>query len=189
MWTVEAKPGALKADGTPYTPMDLREIQDWIVKPQLRTVPGVTEINTIGGHVREYQVAPWPDRLVARGLGLADLVQALERNNANVGAGYIERRGEQVRRRGHLRGRVMVLGEVQRVEPGLVRRLHLLVAALDGVHPALALEQPHGQRPVGDARGAAVIHDGGEDLDLHRVPFLTTSSCERTELRNHSAAL
>ena len=96
MWTVEAKPGALKADGTPYTPMDLREIQDWIVKPQLRTVPGVTEINTIGGHVREYQVAPWPDRLAARGLGLADLVQALERNNANVGAGYIERRGEQV---------------------------------------------------------------------------------------------
>ena len=96
MWTVEAKPGALKADGTPYTPMDLREIQDWIVKPQLRTVPGVTEINTIGGHVREYQVAPWPDRLAARGIALADLVQALERNNANVGAGYIERRGEQV---------------------------------------------------------------------------------------------
>ncbi|MFG6489308.1 efflux RND transporter permease subunit [Roseateles sp. BYS78W] len=96
MWTVEAKAGALKADGTPYTPMDLREIQDWIVKPQLRTVPGVTEINTIGGHVREYQVAPWPDRLLARGLGLADLVQALERNNANIGAGYIERRGEQV---------------------------------------------------------------------------------------------
>lgn len=96
MWTVEAKPGALKADGTPYTPTDLREIQDWIVKPQLRTVPGVTEINTIGGFAREYQVAPWPDRLAARGLTLADLVQALERNNANVGAGYIERRGEQV---------------------------------------------------------------------------------------------
>ncbi|RZJ10607.1 MAG: CusA/CzcA family heavy metal efflux RND transporter, partial [Rubrivivax sp.] len=96
MWTVEAKPGALKADGTPYTPTDLREIQDWIVKPQLRTVPGVTEINTIGGFEREYQVAPWPDRLAARGLTLADVVQALERNNANVGAGYIERRGEQV---------------------------------------------------------------------------------------------
>jgi len=96
MWTVEAKEGALKADGTPYTPTDLREIQDWIVKPQLRTVPGVTEINTIGGFAREYQVAPWPDRLAARGLTLADVVQALERNNANVGAGYIERRGEQV---------------------------------------------------------------------------------------------
>ncbi|MCA0177156.1 MAG: CusA/CzcA family heavy metal efflux RND transporter [Proteobacteria bacterium] len=95
MWTVETKEGALKPDGTPYNPTDLREIQDWIIKPQLRNVPGVTEINTIGGYAKEYQVAPYPDRLVAHGLGLADLVQALERNNANVGAGYIERRGEQ----------------------------------------------------------------------------------------------
>ncbi len=95
MWTVEAKEGALKPDGTPYTPTDLREIQDWIIKPQLRTVAGVTEINTIGGYAKEYQVAPWPEQLVAHGLSLAELVQALERNNGNVGAGYIERRGEQ----------------------------------------------------------------------------------------------
>jgi len=95
MWTVEAKPGALKADGSPYTPMDLREIQDWIIKPQLRNVPGVTEINTIGGYAKEYQVAPFPEKLVAYGLTLKDIVEALERNNGNVGAGYIERRGEQ----------------------------------------------------------------------------------------------
>ena len=95
MWTVEAEPGALKPDGRVYTPMDLREIQDWIIKPQLRTVPGVTEINTIGGFAKEFQVAPLPDRLVARGLTISDIVTALERNNANVGAGYIERRGEQ----------------------------------------------------------------------------------------------
>ena len=95
MWTVEAEEGAMKPDGTPYTPMDLREVQDWIVKPQLRNVPGVTEINTIGGYAKEFQVAPWPDRLVAHKLALSDLVAALERNNANVGAGYIERRGEQ----------------------------------------------------------------------------------------------
>jgi len=95
MWTVETKEGALKPDGTPYTPTDLREIQDWIIKPQLRTVPGVTEINTIGGYAKEYQVAPSPEKLVSHGLTLQDLVQALERNNGNVGAGYIERRGEQ----------------------------------------------------------------------------------------------
>ena len=95
MWTVEAGEGARKPDGRPYTPTDLREIQDWIIKPQLRTVPGVTEINTIGGHAKEYQVAPSPDKLVAHGLSLAELVRALERNNGNVGAGYIERRGEQ----------------------------------------------------------------------------------------------
>ncbi|MBU2410936.1 MAG: CusA/CzcA family heavy metal efflux RND transporter, partial [Gammaproteobacteria bacterium] len=95
MWTVESEPGARKPDGSVYTPMDLREIQDWVIKPQLRTVPGVTEINTIGGYAKEFQVAPLPDRLVAHGLAISDLVTALERNNANVGAGYIERRGEQ----------------------------------------------------------------------------------------------
>ncbi|MFN3860031.1 MAG: CusA/CzcA family heavy metal efflux RND transporter [Roseateles sp.] len=95
LWTVEAKPGAKKPDGTPYTATDLREIQDWIIKPQLRNVPGVTEINSIGGFEKEYQVSPHPERLSAYGLTLADIVAALERNNANVGAGYIERRGEQ----------------------------------------------------------------------------------------------
>jgi cobalt-zinc-cadmium resistance protein CzcA len=95
MWTVEAKEGALKADGTPYTAMDLREIQDWIIKPQLRNVAGVAEINTIGGYAKEFQVAPHPDKLVARGLALQDLINALERNNSNVGAGYIEKFGEQ----------------------------------------------------------------------------------------------
>ncbi|RSZ60835.1 CusA/CzcA family heavy metal efflux RND transporter [Massilia atriviolacea] len=95
MWTVEAKPGALKTDGTPYDSTDLRQIQDWIVKPQLRNVPGVTDINTIGGYARELHVAPNPGQMVAHGLALSDIVEALERNNSNVGAGYIERGGEQ----------------------------------------------------------------------------------------------
>ena len=95
MWTVEAEEGALKADGTPYSPMDLREVQDWIIKPQLRNVPGVNDINTVGGFVKQYQVAPQTDRLIARGLSLHDLVKALENNNANIGAGYIEKSGEQ----------------------------------------------------------------------------------------------
>lgn len=96
LWTVEAEDGALKDDGTPYTPTDLRVIQDWIIKPQLRNVPGVAEINTIGGFAKEYQIAPDPKRLAAYNLTLNDLVIALERNNANVGAGYIERSGEQL---------------------------------------------------------------------------------------------
>ncbi|MGU9859969.1 CusA/CzcA family heavy metal efflux RND transporter [Pseudomonas sp. LF245] len=96
LWTVEAEDGALKDDGTAYTPTDLRVIQDWIIKPQLRNVPGVAEINTIGGFAKEYQIAPDPKRLAAYNLTLNDLVTALERNNANVGAGYIERSGEQL---------------------------------------------------------------------------------------------
>lgn len=96
LWTVEAEEGARKEDGTPYTPTDLRVIQDWIIKPQLRNVQGVAEINTIGGFAKEYQIAPDPKRLAAYRLTLNDLVTALERNNANVGAGYIERSGEQL---------------------------------------------------------------------------------------------
>lgn len=96
LWTVEAVDGALKEDGTPYTPTDLRVIQDWIIKPQLRNVPGVAEINTIGGYARQYQIAPDPKKMAAYKLTLNDLVTALERNNANVGAGYIERAGEQL---------------------------------------------------------------------------------------------
>ncbi|WP_295176210.1 CusA/CzcA family heavy metal efflux RND transporter, partial [Variovorax sp. SCN 67-20] len=95
LWTVEAEEGARKADGKPYSSTDLREIQDWIIKPQLRNVAGVTEINSIGGYAKEFQISPDPAKLLAHGLTMTDLVTALERNNANVGAGYIEKRGEQ----------------------------------------------------------------------------------------------
>ncbi|MDT8999707.1 CusA/CzcA family heavy metal efflux RND transporter [Paucibacter sp. APW11] len=95
LWTVEAEPNAKKADGSPYTSTDLREIQDWVIKPQLRLVPGVTDINSIGGFEKQYVVAPNLERLSAFGLSLADVVNALEKNNASQGAGYIERQGEQ----------------------------------------------------------------------------------------------
>lgn len=95
MWTVEAKPGALNAAGEPYSAIELREIQDWIVKPQLRNVAGVTEINTIGGFNKEFLVAPRPEKLVAYDVTWQEVAAAIEKNNANIGAGYIERRGEQ----------------------------------------------------------------------------------------------
>lgn len=95
MWTVDAKPGAVKPDGSPYTPADLRELQDWVIKPQLRNVPGIVEVNTIGGYEKQYHITPQPAKLVAYGLGFRDIMEALARNNANVGAGYIERNGEQ----------------------------------------------------------------------------------------------
>ena len=95
MYTVEAKPDALKADGTPYTATDLRTLQDWVVRPQLRNVPGVTEVNTIGGFARQIHITPDPARLVALGFTLHDVVEAVASNNQNVGAGYIERNGQQ----------------------------------------------------------------------------------------------
>ena len=95
MFTVEPERGARKSDGSEYTPMDLRTAQDWIVKPQLRNLPGVVEVNTIGGYVKQFHVTPQPDKLLAYNLTLHDVMTALARNNANVGAGYIERFGEQ----------------------------------------------------------------------------------------------
>ena len=96
MFTVEPESATTrKPDGSAYTPTDLRELQDWVVRPQLRNLKGVTEVNTIGGFVKQFHVTPHPDRLVAHGLTLRDLMEALARNNTNVGAGYIERAGEQ----------------------------------------------------------------------------------------------
>lgn len=95
VYSVEAKPGAKSQAGTEFTPTELRTIQDWIIKPQLRTIPGVIEVNSIGGHERQFHVLPIPGRLMAYKLGFRDIMTALAANNANVGAGYIERNGEQ----------------------------------------------------------------------------------------------
>jgi cobalt-zinc-cadmium resistance protein CzcA len=133
LWTVEAEDGAKKPDGTPYTPTDLREIQDWIIKPQLRNVTGVTEINSIGGFAKEYQVAPSPEKLASYGLTLQDVVIAIDRNNSNVGAGYIEKRGEQylIRAPGQVRSiediRNVILGNVQGV-PIRIRDVAMLAS-------------------------------------------------------------
>ena len=106
MWTIETRPGALKPDGSAWTAMDLREIQDWVVKPQLRTVPGVTEVNTIGGYEKQYHVTPDPVRLIAYGLTFHDVLLALEQNNSSAGGGYIAHKGEQylVHATGRLQG-------------------------------------------------------------------------------------
>jgi heavy metal efflux system protein len=95
LWTVDASPEAKKPDGSPYTPTDLREIQDWIIKPQIKNVPGVVEVNTIGGFEKQYHITPHPDRLVALNLTFRDVSDALAKNNSNVGAGYLEKNGEQ----------------------------------------------------------------------------------------------
>ena len=95
MYAVEAKPGAKKPDGEPYSATDLRTIQDWIIKPQLRTVPGIVEVNTIGGYERQFHVLPDPARLIAYRLTFRDVMAALLSQNANIGAGYVERNGEQ----------------------------------------------------------------------------------------------
>ncbi|MGH1377042.1 MAG: efflux RND transporter permease subunit [Alphaproteobacteria bacterium] len=94
-YTVEAEDGALKEDGTAYTPMDLLTVQNWIIVPQLRNLKGVVEVNTIGGYEQQFHVQPYPDRLLSFDLSIHNVIEALEANNDNAGAGYIERNGEQ----------------------------------------------------------------------------------------------
>lgn len=95
-WVVKAEPNAKKPDGTPYTAMDLREIQDWIVRPQLQRVPGVAEVNSIGGFNKTYVVTPDLNRLQQLQIPLSDLQNALTLNNENRGAGFIETNGQQL---------------------------------------------------------------------------------------------
>lgn len=116
MWTVEAKEGAKKPDGKNYTLSDLRTIQDWVIKPQLRNVAGVTEVNTIGGYERQFHVTPYPERLIAYGLTFQDIIEALEKNNNNVGAGYIEHAGEQYLIRAP--GQVADINEIRQIIVG-----------------------------------------------------------------------
>ncbi|QFT55936.1 efflux RND transporter permease subunit [Microbulbifer sp. EKSA008] len=105
MYTVEALPGATQPNGQPYDATSLREIQDWIIKPQLSLVPGVTEVNTIGGYNKQYHVTPEPRQMLNFGVSMEDIALALSRNNESRGAGYLEGNGRQllVRSPGQLR--------------------------------------------------------------------------------------
>ncbi len=96
MYSVEPRPNARKPDGSRYTAEDLRTLNDWVVRPLMRSVPGIAEVNAVGGYARQYHVTPNPDQLAALRLSLSDVVEALERNNGNRGAGYVERGGEQI---------------------------------------------------------------------------------------------
>ncbi|MBI47651.1 MAG: CusA/CzcA family heavy metal efflux RND transporter [Marinobacter sp.] len=113
MYTVEARPGATQEDGSPLDATALREIQDWIIKPQLAQVPGVIEINTIGGYNKQYHVTPFPQQLLQFGVTMDELADALQANNTNRGAGYIERKGQQLLVRSP--GQLASIAEIEQV--------------------------------------------------------------------------
>lgn len=148
MFIVRAEPGARRPDGRPWDATDLHTALDWIVSPQLARVPGVTEISAVGGHEREYLVAPRPERLLAYGATLDDLVAALDRNNANVGAGYIERDGTQYL--------IRSLGQIASLE-----EIGSIVVARHGGAPVLVRDVAE-VRLGHDLRTGAATMDGRE---------------------------
>lgn len=125
MYTVEPEGTHRGPDGKPWSATDLRTIQDWVVKPQLRTVPGVTEVNTIGGFVKQLHITPSPGKLAGYNLSLGDVARAVSENNANVGAGYVERRGEQylIRMPGQVAGKEDISDIVIAMRDGLPIRI------------------------------------------------------------------
>jgi cobalt-zinc-cadmium resistance protein CzcA len=149
MYTVEAKPGAVQADGSPYDAIALREIQDWIIRPQLVLTPGVTEINTIGGFARQYHVTPQPVRLLNYGLTLEDVANALRANNDNRGAGYIERNGQQLLVRSP--GQLQSIADIEQV----------VVKNLDG-HPVRIVD-------VADVAVGRELRTGAATRDGHET--------------------
>ncbi len=113
MYTVSAEPGAVDDTGRPYDAVGLREIQDWIIKPQLSLVPGVIEVNSIGGFDKQYHVTPFPEKLLAHDLSIDDVVDALRRNNENQGAGFVEHGGQQILIRSQ--GQLSSIGDIAQV--------------------------------------------------------------------------
>ncbi len=95
MYTVEAT-DPQKESPEQFDAMALRELQDWVIRPQLMQVKGVVEINAIGGYTRQYHITPEPIKLLQWGLTMEDLVLALKNNNDNRGAGFLERSGQQL---------------------------------------------------------------------------------------------
>ncbi|WP_299596916.1 CusA/CzcA family heavy metal efflux RND transporter [uncultured Microbulbifer sp.] len=96
LYTVSAREDARQPNGEPYDSTALREIQDWIIKPQLALVSGVTEINAIGGFRKQFHVTPDPRKLLSFGVTMEDVIRALRRNNQNRGAGFVEVGGHQL---------------------------------------------------------------------------------------------
>ncbi|MRA01635.1 efflux RND transporter permease subunit [Acinetobacter baumannii] len=130
-WVVKAEPNAKKADGSAYSAMDLREIQDWIIRPQLQRVQGVAEVNSIGGYNKTYVVSPDLTRLQQLQIPLTELQDALQNNNENRGAGFIEENGQQLTVR--VPGMLMSIQDIQNVTVATKNGLPIRVADVASV--------------------------------------------------------
>jgi len=121
--------------------MDLRDILEWQIAPRLRAVPGVVEVNAFGGELRTFEVQVTPESLAAHNLTLSDVFEALEKNNVNVGGGYIEKGREQMLVRG-----VALLDTVERIAAVVVDSTH------EGVPITL--------KDLGDVTNAPMLRQG-----------------------------
>jgi cobalt-zinc-cadmium resistance protein CzcA len=179
MYVIQAEPGAARPDGMPYTPTDLRTLQDWVIRPQLRSVPGVAEVNTVGGYEKQYHVTPDPDRLLAYGLTFRSVVEAVEANNANVGAGYVERAGQQllVRAPGQVGGPAEIRHIVLSSDDGVPVRLSAVAGVGEGRELRTGAATMNGQEVV---LGTAFMLMGENSRAVARRVDLALSEAARS---------
>ena len=128
MYTLRADQSAVQKNGEPYDAMALREIHDWIVKPQLALVKGITEVNAIGGYVKQYHVNPELQKMLNFDISLGDIHLALERSNANQGAGFVERNGQQILVRSQ--GQLQTLSDIENV---VIKRINTVPVAVKDI--------------------------------------------------------
>ena len=139
----------LEGDG--LSPMDLRTIQDWIVAPLLKPVPGVNEVNSFGGEVKQYQVLIRPERLVKYGLTVGEVATALERSNGNAGGGVLVEGWEQ----SYLRG-VGLLKDIPDIERVVLKAHDGTPVYLRDVADVIIGAEPRQGAVTRDAKGEAV---------------------------------
>lgn len=133
------------------SPMDLRNLLDWQIAFRLRQVPGVVEVNAWGGLAKQFQVEVFPEKLVAHGIALADVFEAVEKNNAMAGSAYLERGDEQLLIRGE-----GLIGSIQDLEN--------VVVAVRGGTPIRVLEVARVIEGAMPRRGAATADAAGETV-------------------------
>ncbi|OHX24390.1 cation transporter [Xanthomonas alfalfae] len=178
-YTIDADPKARKPDGKPYTATDLRTLQDWIIRPQLRNIPGVTEVNTLGGYKREVHITPDPARLRSLGLTLDDVVNSLQLNNQNVGAGYIERNGQQFLVR--IPAQVGDIRDIEQIvvakRDGAVIRVRDVAQVADGAELRTGAATQNGHEVV---LGTAVMLIGANSRDVAQAAAAKLKDAEKS---------
>ena len=120
-YTLETKPGYKDK----YNPMELRSIQDWVVKRQLAGIPGVVEVNTWGGFLKQYEVALNPEKLKSMNISTSSIIEALEKNNSVAGGGYIEKSNESYFVRGE--GMISSIADIENIVIKNVEGIPILI--------------------------------------------------------------
>jgi cobalt-zinc-cadmium resistance protein CzcA len=148
MFTVDALPGATNEDGSAITPTDLRTAHDWIIRPQLLRVPGVVEVNPIGGFKREVLIAIKPEKLLFHEVSQQELIEAISNRNQNRGVGFVEKKGAQLLLR--VPGQASSLQEIGNILVKSSAKMPVLVKDLADVQEGIEL------------RSGAATQDGRE---------------------------